>query len=70
MTERTHAIVTGAGGDYAARAARVIPLGEFQTPMQVARATAFLCSPDADYITGTVLTADGGCSLFHLDDPT
>jgi NAD(P)-dependent dehydrogenase (short-subunit alcohol dehydrogenase family) len=29
---------------------------------------AFLCSPDADYITGAVLLADGGCSLFQFDE--
>ena len=55
--------------DYARRAARVIPLGEFQTPEQVAKVTAFLCSPAADYITGSVLLADGGASLFQFDQP-
>jgi NAD(P)-dependent dehydrogenase (short-subunit alcohol dehydrogenase family) len=53
---------------YARRVAKVIPLGELQTVEQVARAMAFLCSPDADYITGSVLLADGGCSLFQFDD--
>jgi NAD(P)-dependent dehydrogenase (short-subunit alcohol dehydrogenase family) len=53
---------------YARRAAKVIPLGELQTAAQVARAMAFLCSPDADYITGAVLLADGGCSLFQFDE--
>jgi hypothetical protein len=27
----------------------------------------FLCSTAGDYITGTVLLADGGCSLFQFD---
>jgi NAD(P)-dependent dehydrogenase (short-subunit alcohol dehydrogenase family) len=53
---------------YARRVAKVIPLRELQTAEQVARATAFLCSPDADYMTGSVLLADGGCSLFQFDD--
>ena len=53
---------------YARRAAKAIPLGELQTAEQVARAMAFLCSPDADYITGAVLLADGGCSLFQFDE--
>jgi NAD(P)-dependent dehydrogenase (short-subunit alcohol dehydrogenase family) len=53
---------------YARRAARVVPLRAFQTPEQVAGVAAFLASPAADYITGTVLTADGGCSLFDLAD--
>lgn len=51
--------------DYARRAAHAIPLGEFQTPEQVAQVAAFLCSPAADYVTGTVLVADGGCSVAH-----
>jgi NAD(P)-dependent dehydrogenase (short-subunit alcohol dehydrogenase family) len=53
---------------YARRVAKVIPLGELQTAEQVACAMAFLCSPDADYITGSVLLADGGCSLFQFDE--
>jgi NAD(P)-dependent dehydrogenase (short-subunit alcohol dehydrogenase family) len=52
---------------YAGRAARVIPLHDMQTPEQVARATAFLCAPDNDYMTGSVLLVDGGCSLHKLD---
>lgn len=54
---------------YAARAARVVPLGDLQTAEQVAEVTAFLCSSAADYMTGTVLLADGGCSLFQFDPP-
>ena len=53
---------------FARRVAKVIPLGRLQTAEQVARAMAFLCSPDADYITGAVLLADGGCSLFQFDE--
>jgi NAD(P)-dependent dehydrogenase (short-subunit alcohol dehydrogenase family) len=53
---------------YALRAGKVIPLRELQTAEQVAKAMAFLCSPDADYITGAVLLADGGCSLFQFDE--
>jgi NAD(P)-dependent dehydrogenase (short-subunit alcohol dehydrogenase family) len=51
---------------YARRIQHVIPLGELQTAEQVARATAFLCSTAADYMTGSVLLADGGCSLFQF----
>lgn len=53
---------------YARRVAKVIPLRELQSAEQVARAMAFLCSADADYMTGSVLLADGGCSLFAFDD--
>jgi NAD(P)-dependent dehydrogenase (short-subunit alcohol dehydrogenase family) len=52
---------------YAARAARVVPLGELQTADQVAGAVAFLCSPDAAYMTGSTLLVDGGASLFAFD---
>ena len=51
---------------YARRASVVIPLGEFGTAEQVAKATAFLCSNDSDYMTGSVLLVDGGASLFQF----
>ena len=51
---------------YARRASVVIPLGEFGTAQQIAKATAFLCSADADYMTGSVLLVDGGASLFQF----
>src|SRR5215210_7045051 len=51
---------------YARRVAKVIPLEQLQTPEQVARAAAFLCSVGADYMTGSVLLVDGGCSLFQF----
>lgn len=53
---------------YARRVRSAIPLGEPQTPEQVAKATAFLCSDAADYMTGSVLLVDGGCSLFNFED--
>jgi NAD(P)-dependent dehydrogenase (short-subunit alcohol dehydrogenase family) len=52
---------------YARRVASIIPLGRMQTPQDVARATAFLCSDDAGYMTGTTLLVDGGCSLFQFE---
>jgi NAD(P)-dependent dehydrogenase (short-subunit alcohol dehydrogenase family) len=53
---------------YAARAAKAIPLGRMQTAEQVARAVAALCSDATDYMTGSVLLVDGGCSLQTIGD--
>ena len=54
--------------DYARRASVVIPLGEFGTAEQIAKAVGFLCSPDAEYMTGSVLLVDGGASLFQFSE--
>jgi NAD(P)-dependent dehydrogenase (short-subunit alcohol dehydrogenase family) len=51
---------------YARRASVAIPLGELGSVEQIAQATAFLCSPDAAYMTGSVLLVDGGASLFQF----
>jgi NAD(P)-dependent dehydrogenase (short-subunit alcohol dehydrogenase family) len=53
---------------YARRASVVIPLGELGTAEQIAQATAFLCSSEAAYMTGSVLLVDGGASLFQFAD--
>ena len=45
---------------YRARAQKAIPLGEMQPLDSVANAFLFLCSPAADYMTGSVLLVDGG----------
>lgn len=52
---------------YAARATRVIPLNEFQTVEQVAGTFSYLCSTDADYMTGSNVLVDGGASLYAFD---
>ncbi len=51
---------------YAARASKVIPLGEPGTPVEIAQAVLYLASPQTAYMTGSVLTLDGGCSLFQF----
>lgn len=40
-----------------------IPLGKIGHPQDIAKAVAFLASPDADYITGQVLSVDGGMAI-------
>ncbi len=48
---------------YAARVATAIPLGELQQASDVAGTVAFMASPAAATMTGSVLTIDGGCTL-------
>lgn len=40
-----------------------VPAGRMGQPSEVGALAAFLCSDDASYITGTVITIDGGRSL-------
>jgi 3-oxoacyl-[acyl-carrier protein] reductase len=42
---------------------RNIPLGRMGKPEDVARVVGFLCSPEADYITGQVIAVDGGMTM-------
>jgi len=39
---------------------RSVPLGRIAEPAEIAAAAVWLCSPEASYITGSVLAADGG----------
>jgi 3-oxoacyl-[acyl-carrier protein] reductase len=40
-------------------------LGRYGEPEEVAAAIAFLVGPEAGYITGAMLTIDGGLSLWR-----
>ena len=43
---------------------RQVPLGRLETPDDVSALVAYLCSHDADYITGQALSVNGG-SIVH-----
>ncbi len=45
----------------------ITPLGRMCTAIDVAKAIAFLCSPEAAFITGQDLAVDGGLSLMLQD---
>ncbi|MBS3946415.1 MAG: 3-oxoacyl-[acyl-carrier-protein] reductase [Melioribacter sp.] len=40
-----------------------IPMKRMGKPEDIARVVGFLCSPDADYITGQVIAVDGGMTM-------
>ena len=46
--------------EYKKNAIEQTPLGRLGVPEDIAKAVAFLVSDDADFITGQVLSVDGG----------
>ena len=49
-----------APGEYTRQRLAQVPLGRLESPEDVAKAVAFLVSPEAGYITGQALNVDGG----------
>jgi 3-oxoacyl-[acyl-carrier protein] reductase len=56
----TNTDMNPADGEFAEIQRSLIPLGRYGEPQDVAAAVAFLASPAARQITGTILTVDGG----------
>lgn len=50
--------------DMKERMKKSVPMRRFATPEDIANTVCFLCSEQASYITGQVITVDGGSGLF------
>ena len=53
-------MIKGLKDDFKDFMMKMIPLGRFGTVEEVAKVASFLASGDSDYITGQVVTVDGG----------
>ena len=53
-------VMQGIPGEWIASMEAAIPLGRMADPAEIAAAVAFLASDDASFVTGSVLTANGG----------
>ena len=71
LTQGTKRLFYGADGAYTENAASLlshIPLGRPADTKEIAYAVLFLVAPEASYITGTVLTVDGGWTAGYTRD--
>lgn len=56
-------IATGSQTESESRAGFATPIGRSGRPEEVASCVAYLCSPDASYLTGQLIVIDGGNSV-------
>jgi len=56
-------MTAGLGEEIQKAATGMIPMQRFGEPADIAAAAAFLCSEEANYITGQVFTVDGGMAM-------
>lgn len=67
LAEQNRALLTNADGSLTARGQTIIdhtPLGRFGEPKELIPALTFLASDQSSFVTGSILTVDGGFSAF------
>jgi NAD(P)-dependent dehydrogenase (short-subunit alcohol dehydrogenase family) len=60
QTEMLDRVTAGAGSEYRAKMTRMHPLGRIAMPEEIAAAVLWLCSAEASFVHGHILSVDGG----------